>query len=404
MINKIFIINIGNELLTGRITNTNLTTLGQKLLSLGFEITEAYVIPDVKDAIFETLNKVWLDSALIIVTGGLGPTKDDITRTTLGEFFKKEMIFYEDINEDIRESFRKRNSEMPEINRVQAYIPQDFMPLKNKHGTAPGMYYKCDNRHLISLPGVPFEMEHLFEEYVVDILEANKPEMEFWVYDINTYGIGESAAAEIIENISLAENVKLAWLPHLGRVDLRLMGCNKEGIMKALGYIEEKLSNYIWGKNEKNPIDKLHQELINRQMTIATVESCTGGMLSSLLTTKSGSSKYMMGSVVCYSNDVKINTLGVLSETINKYGAVSLEVAHEMLEGCKKMFNTDICCAITGIAGPEGGSKEKPVGTVYIGVSILNKKRVEKCYFIGNREQIRQKAVDKAVFMVLEEI
>ena len=401
---KVYIVNIGNELLTGRTVNTNLTTLANKLLPIGYEITEAYIIPDTKEAIQETLKKVWRDNSIVIFTGGLGPTKDDITKTTLADFFQKELIYHEEIFEMIKDRFANRKMEMPEQNKIQAFIPKDFTPLLNTQGTAPGMYFHSEKRHLFSLPGVPFEMVHLFDTYVIDILKNISSDLKFYTKELNTYGIGESKTAELLENLVLEDGVNISWLPHLGRVDIRLSGQNLVGIEKTLKDIQKILGKYIWGNGYKHPIEPLHLELIKRNLTISTAESCTGGMLSSLLTKTQGASKYFMGSVVSYSNEIKINILAVSPETLIKYGAVSEETALEMLSGCKKLFNTDISCVITGIAGPDGGTEKKPVGTVYIGVDFQGKIRVEKCLFAGSREQIRQRAVEKAIFMVIEDI
>ena len=401
---KIVVINIGNELLNGRTTNTNLTTIGEKLLYLSTQITEAYIISDDHETIVNTLKRVWQKNTIVIITGGLGPTNDDITKTALASFFEKEMVFHEIILEDIKNHFNKRNIDMPEINNIQAMIPDGFLPLRNFVGTAPGMYYKNANRHLFSLPGVPYEMEHLFDFYVTNMLQRIIPKDDFTIFEINTHGISESLLAEKLADLDLDENVNIAWLPHLGRVDIRLYGTNINGIAKASGNIHINLKDYIWGVNQKSPTEALHSDLLKYKKirTLSVAESCTGGGFSSFLTSLPGASKYFLGAIVSYSNDAKQDLLSVTPDVLRKYGSVSQEVVCQMIEGCEKRFNSDIVCAITGIAGPDGGSKTKPVGTVFIAVKYKKMINVEKYHFTGSRNQIQQRAIDSCAFMILQ--
>ena len=461
----VHIINIGDELLSGRTVNTNLITIANKLFTIGLTLSKAHIIPDTKEAIIETLRSVWqitnpqsqiTEELLVIITGGLGPTKDDITKQAIADFFEKELIFDEEIFEKIKQRFQRRNTTMPEINKIQAYIPKDFIPLQNDHGTAPGMFYTEGNKYLYSLPGVPKEMEAMLDLYIISKnplsiihypLSISKNPLS--IIDLHTHNISESAAAQLVDHLVPPENVSIGYYAQHGRTDIRISGTNTAGIQQIYNDIYNILKDYIWGVNQKSPIHALHHMLmengkwkmendipslqgtkqcpplqggvggddLNSQkilidhypfsilhspFSISTAESCTGGLLSSMLTSLPGSSIYYKGSVIAYSNEVKIKTLGVSPHILEEFGAVSSETALAMLQGCKELFNTNIVCAITGIAGPDGGTDEKPVGTVFVGINVLGEVLIEKCHFYGNRDEIRIRAAEKAALMVLK--
>jgi nicotinamide-nucleotide amidase len=313
-------------------------------------------------------------------------------------------VFHEDICKKIEERFALRNMTTPEINKVQAYIPEDFTPLVNEHGTAPGFMFKDGEKCLFCLPGVPFEMEMMFELHIVKYLKENYLVREFFCKDINTYDISESKIAELMRDLKYDTGVNIAWLPQTGRVNVRVYGNNISGCEKVFNEICETLKEYIWGIDYNSPMELLHEILFKKNLTISTAESCTGGMLASLLTKMSGSSAYFKGSILSYSNEIKTELLEVPNEILQKFGAVSEETVREMLIGCRKKFKTDIVCATSGIEGPDGGSKDKPVGTVYVGVKWGEKMIIERCYFTGDREMIRFKACEKTLFLSLIKI
>ena len=422
--NNFYVVNIGNELLNGKALNTNLAYLGKRLQEFGFEIKKAFIIPDNSATIQKTLRKIWKEHSVVFITGGLGPTRDDITRMSVAEFFQRELEYNEFIYENIKQKFEAKNIKMPEINKIQAFFPKGFDILYNHLGTAHGLYFSEGKKHLFCLPGVPFELEYIFKHSIIAYLKQWNRFITYDYVDIHTFGISESKAAEMLDQQVLEKGVNIAWLPQIGRVDIRLFGNNIRGVHKALKEVCDTLRENIWGINEVSPANALHDELLqskrniynlnifpalqnnnkNRKLTLSVVESCTGGMLSSALTKIPGSSKYFIGALVAYANDVKSNLLDISPDILKKQGAVSKKTLIAMLNGCEKLFNTDIVCAISGVAGPEGGTKKKPVGTVYIGVKLLGNIFVERCFFDGNRERIRHKAFEKTIFMILKMI
>ena len=400
--NRVVAINVGNEILSGKTVNTNLTFLGSRLFTLGVGISEALAIPDTREAIQNTLEYVWKDATLVICTGGLGPTADDITKNTIAEFFNKKLIFHERIYLEIKRRFALRNMEMPETNKVQAYIPEGFVDLENDFGTAPGLFFEEGNKCLFCLPGVPFEMEHLFDKYIVRFLKDKLLCADYYCKDLNTHGISESKIAELMKDVVAPDGVHIAWLPKPGRVDIRVYGRNMEGAEKLLNEINDLLTDKIWATDEKSPFDLLHRILIDNKLTVSTAESCTSGMIATMLSKKSGASQYFKGSIISYANEIKTELLSVSHETLDKYGAVSEETVREMLLGCEKSFKSDIVCAVSGIAGPNGGSPDKPVGTVYVGTKYKDNIFVERCLFTGNRDIIKLKATEWVAFNILK--
>jgi len=399
---KIFVINIGNELLIGKTLNTNLVYIGNKLFQLGLEISEAITIPDEPVAIQGTLRRLWQENVLLIFTGGLGPTQDDLTKNTISEFFGKKLIFHADIFVMIKERFALLQRAMPEINRVQAFVPEGFTALSNTQGSAPGLTYLEGNKALFCLPGVPFEMEHLFQTYIEPYIHNQGVSRPFFCYDVNTYHISESKIAEILADLLPEEGVQMAWLPKIGRVDVRIYGKNLVGCSSIVKKTTQLLQGYIWGNNESSPVNLLHRIIQEKKLTISTAESCTGGMLSAMFTKNAGSSTYFKGSIITYSNEMKKSHLGVNENTLNRFGAVSVETVKEMLHGCSMQLSTDLTLAVSGIAGPGGGTAEKPVGTVIIGVRCNKIEIYEKFFFVGTRENIRLRTCDEAFFMVLK--
>ncbi|MDX9869428.1 MAG: competence/damage-inducible protein A [Candidatus Cloacimonadales bacterium] len=401
---SIAIINIGNELLLGKTVNTNLSWMGNELACMGMEVAKAVIIPDAGEDIRATLKELVGKHSVIIFTGGLGPTEDDITKKEIAEFFGKELIYDDSIWQDMLTKFTQRNRPIPENNKIQAYVPEDFVVLENSRGTAPGLYYQTDDLLLFAVPGVPLEMKHLFTNKIKPILLEKYPTNGWFLQTLNTYGIGESATAELMDDIVLPEDVNIAWLPQTGRVDICVYGSNAEGCKQVYAEIKHILHEWVWGENYQTVAEKVHELLTANNMTLAFAESCTGGLVNKLLTDMAGSSNYLLGGIVSYANEVKENLLNVRKETLESFGAVSEECAKEMAEGLKAKFKADFNVSITGIAGPDGGSEEKPVGLVYMGFAYRNTTEVFKMRFTGNRDSVRLKAAEFVFHQIVKSL
>ncbi|MCS7005718.1 MAG: competence/damage-inducible protein A [Cytophagales bacterium] len=372
---KAEIITIGDEILYGQITDTNSQWIGLELANIGILVVHKKSVGDNKKAILEGLSEAERRADLILLTGGLGPTKDDITKNALAEYFGVGMKFHEEILEHIRELFRQRNREhLLEFNRTQAYLPENAIPISNHLGTAPGMWFEKGNKVFISMPGVPHEMKKMMTDAVLPkIIEKFRPPVIYHHF-IRTIGIAESQlSAQIAEwESQLPSHIKLAYLPRLGQVKLRLTatGSDKSTLQRECEILTEKLlpliQDYVFAIGEKEIQEVIGEMLKSRGQMVAIAESCTGGYVSHLFTQNPGSSAYFKGSVVAYHNEVKQHLLGVRAETLSAYGAVSEETAREMAVGVAQKLSADFGISITGIAGPEGGTPEKPVGTVWI--------------------------------------
>ncbi len=399
---KAALLSIGNELLLGKTINTNFAFIGKSLAKIGIYLDKEITIPDTEKAISESLDLLWKNYDLVLTTGGLGPTKDDITKKTIADFFGKALFFDYKVWENVQFLFLKKKRKMPNLNRNQALVPQDFVAIENKMGTAPGLAYHKDNKFLFMMPGVPKEMEYLMTEHILNILKKAFKLPKIDITTIHTKGIAESAIAELIDDIVVEEPVRLAFLPQTGRVDLRVYGTNPVKNNKVVEEIKERLHHKIWGENVSSPGELIHQKFLEEGFTLSLAESCTGGMVQEILTSFSGASKYFLGGIVSYSNQAKINLLKVQENTLNKYGAVSEETAIEMAQGVKKIFKSDFSASVTGIAGPDGGTFEKPVGTVFISVANNDKTMTKKFVFSGNRKRIRQMSAENVFFMLMD--
>lgn len=372
------VITIGDELLIGQVVDTNSAWLGKELNNIGVRIQQITSISDSREAILEALKNAEQAADIVLITGGLGPTKDDITKHVLAEYFNTELEYNEEIYLHVKSFFDKRGIVMAEVNKYQAHLPKSCNILKNSKGTASGMWFERNNTIFVSMPGVPFEMKGLMQEYVLPELQ-NRFTLPFVVHKtVMTHGIGESSLMEIIENWenSLNEhNIKLAYLPSPARVRLRLssVGPNKESIEQAIDQkiseLNELIPQYIFGFDDEQLESVIGKLLQSKGATVATAESCTGGLIAHLFTSIAGSSNYFMGSVVAYDNAVKQNVLGVSADDLLNHGAVSEEVVKQMALGVKQLLNTDYAIATSGIAGPGGGTPIKPVGTVWIGIA-----------------------------------
>lgn len=368
------IITIGDEILFGQITDTNTQWIGTQLTDIGIRPVRKTSVGDIKQDILNAFSEASGRVNVIIVTGGLGPTRDDITKHTFCEYFGTDLEINKDALTLVTEFFAKRGRKMTELNIQQAALPKNCTYIPNLWGTAPGMWFEKDGVVYVSLPGVPYEMKSLMEFEILPRLKAkfNTPVIQH--KSVRTIGIGESFLAEKITHWedALPEHIKLAYLPHFGQVKLRLTGTGADALTleKDLeGQVQLLLpliAEYVFGFDADELESVVGALLLNRNATVGTAESCTGGYVASQITSVPGSSAYFEGSVVSYSNDVKMSVLGVKKETLEAYGAVSEQTAIEMAEGARSVLNTTFAISTTGIAGPEGGTDEKPVGTVWI--------------------------------------
>lgn len=397
---KVCIINIGNELLLGKTINTNLGWLGNSLINLGLPVTRSIIIRDSYEDITETLRNEWDANDIIITTGGLGPTTDDITKKTIADFFGKKLEFREDIWEEVQDVFKRRKLPVPLINKSQAYVPESFIPLKNTIGTAPGLIFKIGIKTFIALPGVPSEMKSIFENHLRVKLSSEYKCPSLIIKNIHTWRISESALAEKLQDLRVPDTIQFAWLPQTGRVDLRIIGNDKNLIQEVYKKVYKSINEYIWGEDDETPQFIVYQWFQNNKKTLSVAESCTGGLVQELLTRVPGASKYMLGGVVAYSNDIKSKLLNVENEVLSKYGAVSSETAIEMAMGVKHLFQSDFGISITGIAGPDGGSLLKPVGTVFLGLCDNSMSFSKEIVFNGDRQSIRLKAAEYSLLLL----
>ncbi len=406
---KAEIISIGDEILIGQVVNTNASWMAEQLALAGIEVVHIAAISDTQSAIIKALNDATKRADIILMTGGLGPTKDDITKQTLCDYFGVSMVFNEEVFTQVKNLFNLRGFKITEVNRRQAEIPENCIPLKNKNGTAPGMWFEYNKKIIVSMPGVPFEMKELMTGQVIPRLQKKFDFKSLLKKTIMVQGIGESHLAEIIADWedNLPSNFKLAYLPQPGLVRLRLSarGEKSESLQKEFDSQIENLkpliNNLIYGYDEARLEEVIGKLLLEKGQSVSTAESCTGGYIAHLITDISGSSAYFKGSVVAYSNEIKEQILGVQNKTLIKYGAVSKEVVNEMALGIQKMYDTDYAIATSGIAGPNGGTKEKPVGTTWIAIALPNKTVIAKKYLLGEH---RGRNIRKAALTALNQV
>jgi len=407
---KIAIITIGDEICIGQITNTNASWIATKCTELGAMVITHSAIRDDKEALISDLNRLIPQSNMIIITGGLGPTHDDITKSVLTEYFKDELILNSQIADNLKARFEKMGRVFTERNLSLAFIPSKAIPLDNQIGTAPGLLFEVNNTKIIALPGVPSEMKYIMENSVLLIVkdEIIRNNYEVNLYKIiNVAGIAESDLADLIGDTNeFLDGNSLAFLPSYKGIRLRIgvfakdfdSGFNE--IKRIEGILFKKIGNYIFSTGETTLSKKIGELLTIRKKTVAVAESCTGGMLGAEFTSNPGSSIYFVGGCIVYSNEAKEKILKVDKELLLTKGAVSKEVVEQMAENVRILFNTDYGVGITGIAGPDGGTTEKPVGTVWVAVSsnslILSKKFV----FTQDRAVNRERSVGAALTML----
>lgn len=408
------IITIGDEILIGQIVDSNSAFIAKQLNKIGVSVYQITSVQDEKQHILNALEEANARSQIIVMTGGLGPTKDDITKHTLCEFFGDELIKDKGVLDHIERLFANYiSTPISDLNRQQALVPKKAEVLMNPYGTAPGLWMEKNGSTFVSLPGVPFEMKNLISSEVIPRIVEKYERPHIIHKTIITYGLGESAVANKLEDWEnkLPPFIKLAYLPSLGRVRLRLTakGSDKDLLERSIESAAEELypliGDIIYGVEEDESIEALVAKLLSEKgHTLATAESFTGGKIAQQLTAIAGASSYFKGAVVSYATETKINTLKVDKELIAKHSVVSAEVAVAMATNVKKLLDTDFSIATTGNAGPTKGDSDADVGTVYIGIGTPNGVFAQK-YTMGNhRERIVQKAVNKAFELLQKEI
>ncbi len=408
------IITIGDEILIGQIVDTNSAWMAQKLNLAGIKVKQITSVSDDRQHILDTLYQASQRADLILITGGLGPTKDDITKKTLADYFETGYRIDMDALKNVERIFARYHVPVSDINKKQAEVLENCTTLLNLNGTAPGMWIEKDNKIYISMPGVPFEMMYMMEELVIPKIKETFKLPNIYHYTILTAGIGESILAEKISDVedSLPEHIKLAYLPKLGMVRLRLSGSGSDAeklnleIRSFSTRIIDLISEYVIIESD-TALEKVILDLMeSKGLSLSTAESCTGGYISHLITQQSGSSKVFVGGAVCYSNQLKMDMLGVSEQTLSNFGAVSEETVIEMANGAKSNYKSDYSISVSGIAGPSGGSTEKPVGTVYIAVSGKTK-TISKKFTFGNKriQNIERSAISALtlLFKLLKE-
>lgn len=401
------VITVGDELLIGQVVDTNSAWIGTQLNAVGIRIRQITSIQDDEAHIIQTLGEAAKRARIVLITGGLGPTRDDVTKHALCRYFDTSLVFNEDAFALIEELFRQRGRTVTASNRSQAEVPASCEVLLNKMGTAPGMWFEKDGVVYVSMPGVPYEMKYLMQEEVIPRLRRHFDTPFILHRTLLTQGIGESFLSDLIQDFekNLPAYVKLAYLPSPGMVRLRLSARGEEQTirreMEALvGELSNLVGEYLFGYDEQT-IESVLGDLLKRKgLSIATAESCTGGYVAHLLTSVPGSSVWYMGSTVTYSYESKTEVLGVPAELIREQGAVSEAVVLEMVQNVRKKFGTDCAISTSGVAGPGGGTAEKPVGTVWIGVATPDKVFARKVLLGDNRLRTIQVASATALNML----
>ncbi|GAB4184850.1 MAG: competence/damage-inducible protein A [Calditrichia bacterium] len=385
---KVEIISIGQELLLGRTINTNAAYIGRELFNIGLPPQWITTIADEKSQIMEAFTTAFSRSDVVISTGGLGPTNDDITKSVITELTGGQLIFNENILEKVKAKFSHRGLNMPKVNENQALVPDNAILLDNEVGTAPGLLFRKNNKIIFVLPGVPKEMKYIMINGVIPLLkkEFNLSASSMLVF--RTIGIAESALYEkLVPVMEQYRDVSFMFYPAYSGVDVKVMPELTAGQQELQNSILKNIGKYVFSQDENQTIQEVIQEMcIQRQYWVSAAESCTGGLLQHLITNISGSSAYFAGGVVSYSNEIKHKILGVSVKDLEHYGAVSDVVASQMAEGVRKKFKTNIGIAITGIAGPTGERPGKPVGTVYICVRMNETEKVKRFQFGNDRE------------------
>ncbi len=405
---KAAIITIGDEILLGQILDTNSQFIARELTKLGAETVEMRSVGDTRAEILSALDSTLKIADTVIITGGLGPTKDDITKNALAEFFHTTLIHNKQAQQWLDELFAANPARMNALNKTQALLPASCTPLHNAKGTACGMWFEHEGKIVISLPGVPFETEYLIPAEVLPRLKQKFPHLQLSYQVVTVYDIPESDLAMRLDNFerALPAGIKLAYLPSAGFVRLRLTasGPAVEKLDEITAQLKTALSGLSFTQGEEKPEDFCAKQLKTLNRTVACAESCTGGNIAHLITSVPGASSYFLGGVVSYANDVKIKVLGVNKNDLEKYGAVSEPVALQMAQGVRRITGAEYAVSTTGVAGPDGGTPQKPVGTVWIAVAGPNGATAQKFLFSHTRERNIGKASVTALRLLVRTI
>ena len=401
------IVNIGDELLSGQTVSTNAAYLSERLLSIGIPVISCYTIGDCVDSIVRALNLASKDTDIVIITGGLGPTDDDLTRQAFAKFLGTELQLQSELLQEIQNFFTKRGRQMPEKCKVQAYIPAGAKALVNNLGTAPGIMAEADGKLFIALPGVPSEMRQMFEESVLSELQKFAGRQAVVIRKLRCFGAGESNIAELLGDLmQRGRNPLINCTAEHGVITLTIIATAKDKIQaqrmaeKDEELLRGKLGELVYGTGEQNLAEVVGEKLAQQNKTVAVAESCTGGTLAKLITDIPGASRYFTYGWITYSNNAKISELGIPADLIDKYGAVSEHVAQAMAQKARKKAGTDFAIGITGIAGPAGGTEQKPVGLVYISVDSESGCETKSFIFSHDRKSIRLRAALTALNML----
>jgi nicotinamide-nucleotide amidase len=385
------IITIGDELLIGQVVDTNSAWLGAALEKINIKVTEIRSISDKHNTIINNLHEMIASTDVLIITGGLGPTNDDVTKNALVEYFGSTLAFHEETYRRLEKLFARFKIPIRESHRMQAYLPNNCQVLINEMGTAQGMWFEKDNKIVISTPGVPYEMHYIMEHSALPMLEKRNPDHKIYHRTIMTVGWGETKIEEAINEIieDIPEHIKIAYLPGLGKVRVRLSSASNNGeiaeVMSVSESICKKLGDIVYGFDDEQLEAALGNLLLEKDLSVGTAESCTGGFLAHKITSIPGSSRYFKGSVIAYDNSIKQEQLKVSPETLEQYGAVSEQVVIQMVQGLINNYKVDVAISTSGIAGPDGGTAEKPVGTIWIACGNEQNIKTRKLQLTKNR-------------------
>lgn len=390
---KAEIISIGDEILYGQTLDTNSHWISGSLDNLGIRVARKITIGDQKEEILNTFREAEERSDIILITGGLGPTSDDLTKPCLVEYFDTHLVRNDKMLQNIKTLFESRGREVSAVNEAQADLPANCTGIENKNGTAPGMWFERNGKVIVSMPGVPYEMKQMMTDFILPRLKEQYAEGGLYHRMIRTIGIPESSLADLINDweSQLPNHIKLAYLPSFGTVKLRLTGNGNENELKSemqelIDQVLPSISKYVYGFDDEEIEEAIGRLLKERNLKLALAESCTGGFLGHKITSVPGSSGWFNGGAIVYSNEAKINELKVPHEILEEHGAVSEPVVLALAKNARKVFNSDVGVSISGVAGPTGGTPEKPVGTVWIGYSDQNRTVAKKFQFLKDRD------------------
>lgn len=398
---KIAVISIGDELLKGTIENKNLAIIGKELKKMGIVPSLQMTIKDSKDDIIECLDYLNENFDIIISTGGLGPTDDDLTVKTFADYYGIKLYENRDVIKHIQNILNQKNKPISRYNLTQAIVPEGCTIIDNPNGTAPGVFFEYKNQKIFLLPGPPYEMQPMISNHIIPYIKSNYDYNKTYFNSAYAVNFPESEIQRTVtEKIKPPENISVAYRAYNGVCEITFSSNSKKFTDEYFVKFKKLMGNYLLAENYTNLVEETISLLKKHNLTLSTAESCTAGMIGSKITDISGVSSIYKGGIISYSNEIKEHILGVKNSTLEKHGAVSRECAEEMVKCICSKFSTDAGISVTGIAGPDGGTEEKPVGLVYIAVKLYDHIVIEKCNFIGNRNRVRQRTTNKAIGML----